>query len=69
MLPASYAHNMAAPSYVVQRVLAATLLEMLRSGELSPEDAEWVRQFAVRLIAEFNLAKSRRENPEEPLAA
>jgi hypothetical protein len=52
---------MTQPSSTIQQVLAATLLDMLRSPDLAREDAEWLRQFAFRTIAEFNSVKSEDE--------
>lgn len=65
------------PSSKIQLTLAATLLSMLRSPDLTPEDAEWLQQFALRTISEFNLRKEdqnlrnedKKEAPEELLAA
>lgn len=54
----------------VHIALCKALLEMLRSRNLTPEDAQWVEQFALRTIAEFNLLKSQsdKETPEKPIA-
>lgn len=57
------------PSSKVQQALSATLLGMLKSGELSPTDAEWVRQFAARMLADFAVLKAEREEEQPPVAA
>jgi hypothetical protein len=44
---------------------------MLRSPDLTPKDAQWVRRLATRTISEYNLQKSKgkEDAPEEPIAA
>ena len=46
------------PSPKVQEVLCATLLDLLKSPDLTPEDLKWVRQFAMRLLAELTALKA-----------
>jgi hypothetical protein len=60
---------MTQPSSKVQQALSAALLKMLQSDDLSAEDAEWVQQFALRTIMEFNLTHKDGEAPEQPMAA
>lgn len=62
---------MAQPSKTVQRALSAALLELLQSPELTPEDSQWLRHFAMRTIAEFNLTKPKDDGDtaEKPIAA
>lgn len=60
---------MTTPSSKVQQALSGALLHMLQSSDLSPEDAEWVQQFAVRTIAEFNFVQDKKEAADEPIAA
>ena len=60
---------MTQPSSQVQRALSVALLNVLHSPGLSPEDAEWIQQFALRTITEFNLAKTKKEEPEKPVTA
>ena len=60
------------PSSKVQEVLAIALFALSRSPNLSPEDAEWVRQYALRTITEFRISKSQKEEAdasEERIAA
>jgi hypothetical protein len=63
--------SMTQPSPSVQQMLCGTLLQMLQSPDLTPEDREWLRHFATSMIAEFNVLKSKHEEdePEEPAAA
>jgi len=62
---------MTEPSYKVQQALCMALLNMLKSPDLTPEEGEWVQQFALRTIAEYNLLKSKKSkgNPEHTVAA
>lgn len=61
---------MRSPSSKIQQGLAKALFDMLRSPDLTPEDAEWLREFATRTIAEFTVATSKRADSEDdPVAA
>ena len=62
---------MAKSSLEIQQALAAALLDMLRSPDLAREDAEWIQQFAMRIISEFSLVKSEdeRDDPAQSVAA
>lgn len=62
--------TMTKPPSHVQRVLCKALLDMLKWPDLTPEEAQWVQQFAVRFIAQFNLMKSiPKEEPIDETAA
>lgn len=43
--------QMAPPSSKVNQALLTTLLQLEKSPDLSAEDKEWVRQYAIRLMA------------------
>ena len=45
----------------------AALIRMERSPNLSPDEVEWVRKLALRLMTDVTLAKSDRYN--QPVAA
>jgi hypothetical protein len=60
---------MTQPSSKVQQALSNALLRTLRSPDLSHEDSEWIQQFAIRTITEFNLAHEENEAPEQPRVA
>jgi hypothetical protein len=60
---------MTQPSSKVQQTLSATLLQMLQQPDLSPEDAEWLQQFALRTITEFSLDRDKDKAPGQPIAA
>jgi hypothetical protein len=44
---------------------------MLQAPDLTPEDAQFLEQYALRVIAEFNLLKSnpKEDVPDKPIAA
>jgi hypothetical protein len=46
------------PSSKIQKSLLTALDKVENSPDLSPEEVEWVRQFAVRLITEFTVLQS-----------
>ena len=56
---------MTKPSAKVQEAVSATLLDLLKSPDLTPEDLKWVRHLAERLIpdlAPLNVSRF----PQEP---
>ena len=50
----------------VQQILSVALQRIQKSPDLTPADADRVRQLAIRLIAEFSVAKAGEAN--EPMA-
>jgi hypothetical protein len=54
------------PSSKIQKSLLRALEKVENSPDLSPEEVEWVRQLAVRLITEFMVLKS---DVQETMAA
>ncbi len=54
------------PSSKIQKSLLRALEKVENSPDLSPEEVEWVRQLAVRLITEFMVLKS---DAQETMAA
>jgi len=48
-------------------MLMATLIRLERSPDLSPEEIEWVRRLAVRLMTDVTVAQS--DRTDEPIAA
>ena len=55
---------MTKPSSKVQEVLATALSRVVKSPKLSPEDVQWVKQFALRTIAEFSVVKSQKDETD-----
>jgi hypothetical protein len=53
---------MTQPPSKVQQALSIALLRMLQSPNLSPDDAAWILQFALRMITEFSLAHGKNES-------
>jgi len=51
----------------IQQMLMATLIRLERSPDLSPEEIEWVRRLAVRLMTDVTVAQS--DRTDEPIAA
>ncbi len=54
---------MVQPSAKLQSFLAAALLKLCRDPGLSADEAQWVRQFAMRLLAEFAALKAAPSKP------
>lgn len=53
----------------VQQILMAAMIRVERSPDLSPDEIEWVRKLAVRMMADFTLAQSDRPDHEETQVA
>lgn len=51
----------------IQQILMTALIRMERSPNLSPDEVEWVRKLAMRLMTDVTLVKSAR--PDRPAAA
>lgn len=60
---------MTQPSSKVQDALVEALRKMTDSIEMSESESEWLRQFVMRLVAEFSLVKQQEVESEEQSAA
>lgn len=54
---------MGQPSPIILELLLGTLSQLQLSQDLTSEDAQWLQQFAVHLIAEYSALK------EEPISS
>lgn len=53
----------------LQRILLATLQSVERSPDLTRQEAEWVRHFAIETIAELVVLETTDEDEDDSLAA
>ena len=62
---------MAQPSSRIQETLLVALRKVQNSTDVTAEEAEWVRHYAARLIAEFSVIKAETDpsKPSESVAA
>lgn len=61
---------MTGPTSKVQQALIEALLKTAKSPDLTEAEGEWLRQFVMRLVAEFAVVKEQQEvAPAEPIAA
>ena len=51
----------------VQEVLSVAMEKVQKSPDLTSQDAEWVRQFAIHLIAELSVIKAENAMDQKPL--
>ena len=58
---------MTQPSSKVQQALCSAMLRLLKSPDLTPEDAEWLQRFAMRTLSEFSILKptDKKDAPED----
>jgi len=59
------AMRMGQPSSNVQQALLAALRHVEQSPDLSPEEVEWIRHFAARLITELAVSKSEQAEDDD----
>lgn len=61
---------MTGPTSKIQQTLIETLLNMAKSPDLSAAEEGWLRQFVMRMVAEFSVVKEHQEaEPAVPKAA
>jgi hypothetical protein len=53
----------------IQQILMSAMLRLEQSPDLSPEEVEWVRKLAIRMMTDITVAKSDRQEHDEPIAA
>ncbi|HEV2133568.1 MAG TPA: hypothetical protein VGR47_04845 [Terracidiphilus sp.] len=61
---------MTRPTSKVQEALIEALHKMASSPELNEAEAEWLKQFVMRMVTELSIVKENQEGePEAPIAA
>lgn len=61
---------MTGPTSKVQQALIEALRNTAKSPDLTEAEGEWLRQFVMRLVAEFAVVREHQEvEPETPIAA
>ncbi len=55
------------PSSKVQEHLSVAMDKVQKSSDLTSQEAEWIRQFAIHMIAEFSVIKTEEAKTEKTL--